>query len=1219
MANNVFAHTVIRASAGSGKTYRLSARFLQLLLAGVPVDSILATTFTRTAAFEIQSRILERLAKGALSDEGAQALSAQLSSEEHEYKVSRERLRDLTVEITRSIDRLRVSTLDAFFMRIATGFQFEIGMPPAWSIADETDNEALLQRALQATFAQTDARGAHEFAKRLFKGESKRNVESQILAIADKSLEIFRESSAEAWNDLTRYIPDSDELDTCVEKLMAAELPRNAPKGKNQDKSNAPFNGNFVSDREKLVKLLQNDDWKGALKTGLVGRVCDGSLIHRSRQIEGDLLEALQRIIRYVKAQQLAKMANALTARYALLREVDRFYNRFKRDKGAYRFDDVAEILSKLQLKDQLQRIVYRLDAKTSHLLLDEFQDSSPTQWAIIRPFAESITQRRSDDLNLNDPNDVAKLTSFFCVGDVKQAIYGWRGGVAEIFQEIEDTLPNLKKEGMEINWRSCPAIIDVVNEIFHNLTANSLWNDGVPNSEAEDKQMKRDAVLRAVEKWQRQFQDHVVSKPNQEKKGYWALEVAPRCDELNEKPDDEKFAPIYRCNHEDQPRILERDVNDAPPIFDADELNDDEEEGEDENSANEESVGKRQKATTLEYVVQRIAQLNKQYPEYSIGVLVRSRNYLNQVIRGLKRKGIEASTEGGVPIVDTASTLAALSLIKLAAHPEDTVAAFHVANVAPLAERYNLSTRNYREAAGRVSSYLREQIETFGLGKFASDARALLNSLYVDSRNRERLDKFVEYAFTYEENEPLATLDQFINAVKQARAESPSAKNIRVMTIHLSKGLEFDIVVLPELDVSSSIVDLVRLNYSDLYAGHELKRNPETGALERSSLTPIQRVVGYANKEVRQILPEEYKTIFAYEQEKHMEEALCLLYVAITRPVRMLVAIINPVLPNSSSKKKDKQQDAATETDPLQAPSSQLLSFANILRRALGGSNEKCDPSSRYFKNAQVIYENGDPNWADDDRKQTATKQATQEKKSDAIIAPTILRTREKRLLFKRETPTGGRDTLQWVPESAYKRGTALHACFELVDWLDLDGIPDDEQIERILFPLLMNRAEVDKTSREFKRMCQTPYVQALLSRASYEQPDARQNGPRAAVQLDAPNPRASWRVYRERPFSARRGETLWRGVIDRLTLLYDGDKVVAADVVDYKTNQFHVEDHRRADDPTLVPQETLDEYRRQLAYYGKVVQEQYQLPEDRVSLRLAFVSHNFTIDAKS
>ena len=78
--------------------------------------------------------------------------------------------------------------------------------------------------------------------------------------------------------------------------------------------------------------------------------------------------------------------------------------------------------------------MVYRLDAHVAHLLLDEFQDTSALQWRVLRPFAQRVGARDGG-------------RSFFCVGDVKQAIYGWRGGVAEIFEALEEDLGRLTRK----------------------------------------------------------------------------------------------------------------------------------------------------------------------------------------------------------------------------------------------------------------------------------------------------------------------------------------------------------------------------------------------------------------------------------------------------------------------------------------------------------------------------------------------------------------------------------------------------------------------------------------------------------------------------------------------------------------------------------------------------------------------------------------------------
>ena len=81
-----FTNEVVRASAGSGKTFKLSERYLKLILLGEKVDSILATTFTRKAAGEIQDRILLRLGRGANSLEGARELYDQLIKDEPEFE-----------------------------------------------------------------------------------------------------------------------------------------------------------------------------------------------------------------------------------------------------------------------------------------------------------------------------------------------------------------------------------------------------------------------------------------------------------------------------------------------------------------------------------------------------------------------------------------------------------------------------------------------------------------------------------------------------------------------------------------------------------------------------------------------------------------------------------------------------------------------------------------------------------------------------------------------------------------------------------------------------------------------------------------------------------------------------------------------------------------------------------------------------------------------------
>ena len=110
--------------------------------------------------------------------------------------------------------------------------------------------------------------------------------------------------------------------------------------------------------------------------------------------------------------------------------------------------------LGEAAIADRLDEVVYRLDGQVAHLLLDEFQDTSALQWRVLRPFAQRVIRGGED-------------RSFFCVGDVKQAIYGWRGGVAEIFDALDDEFGGLPSQALNESFRSSPVVIDCVNQVF--------------------------------------------------------------------------------------------------------------------------------------------------------------------------------------------------------------------------------------------------------------------------------------------------------------------------------------------------------------------------------------------------------------------------------------------------------------------------------------------------------------------------------------------------------------------------------------------------------------------------------------------------------------------------------------------------------------------------------------------------------------------------------
>src|SRR5262245_45086819 len=122
MSAMAFPALVIRASAGSGKTHQLTNRYLALLAAGVEPDAILATTFTRKAAGEILNRVLERLAKAAGDGATAKTLAVQIRTP----KLQRRDCVALLRLLLRNLHRVRIGTLDSFYIGLAGSFSLEL-------------------------------------------------------------------------------------------------------------------------------------------------------------------------------------------------------------------------------------------------------------------------------------------------------------------------------------------------------------------------------------------------------------------------------------------------------------------------------------------------------------------------------------------------------------------------------------------------------------------------------------------------------------------------------------------------------------------------------------------------------------------------------------------------------------------------------------------------------------------------------------------------------------------------------------------------------------------------------------------------------------------------------------------------------------------------------------------------------------------------------------
>lgn len=1050
-AGRRFPHVVIRASAGTGKTFQLSNRFLGLALADEPFDTILATTFTHKAAGEILDRVLQRLADAALDGEKL----AELAEHVGDAKLDRRRCLDVLRQMVRQLHRLRVSTLDSFFIQIAQSFSLDLGLPPGWQIVDEAVDRGLRAEAIRAVLRNESTRDAVELMHLLTKGEASRSVGRQIATLVDQLYGLYTEAPPEAWETLPRGKSlRPEQLQAALEALAAVEL----PDGKQ-----------FSKAREQELGNATLGDWKTFISKGIAAKVARGEEKYGRTPIPPEVIAAYQPLIKHAKAELVGQIANQTAATRRLLERFDAAYQRLKFGRRALRFEDVTRELTAADLDGRTDEIAYRLDSQVSHLLLDEFQDTAPLQWRVLRPFARRIVDRGG-------------RRSFFCVGDVKQAIYGWRGGVAEIFEALGKELDHLQPRSLNRSWRSCQVIIDTVNRVFGGLEDNRV--------------LQRDAA--AARRWSERFEQHTTAYPKLP--GYCRMIAAPAAGE-----------------------------------------------------------GEKQDEVTLVYAAGEVAALHRLTPGCRIGVLVRKNEAVARLIYELRNRGVEASEEGGNPLTDSPAVQLVLSLLTLADHPGDTAARFHVAH-SPLGAGLGLTDHDDAAAASRLSQAIRRGLMDRGYGPTLYGWVGEL-AASCDRRDLDRLMQLVELAYGYEAA-ATTRADDFVALVSEQKVEDPSAAAVRVMTVHQAKGLQFDVVVLPQLDT-------------------RLTGQPPPHVVGRPGPTEdVQHVCRYVAKDIRALLPEEFQRMFDEHHRQVVEESLCLLYVAMTRAVHALHVIVAPSPQNEKMIRN---------------------TLAGLLRAALA-DGQRVEPGS-------VLYEHGDPAWF----KTAAPKEPVVTPRPGEEAVPERLRVklaeprRRRWRGLERRSPSqleGGPRVdlalrLRLDTSAALDRGTLVHAWFEQIRWLE-DGLPDDATLHEVAETLAVRGMNVPALIEQFRRALDRPAIRAALSRATYRQPAGDEMDCRVHAGPHVAQPR--WELWRERPFAVRDGDAILRGTIDRLVVLCDGDAPVAADVLDFKTDSV------AADDPQGI-EARVEEYRPQLEAYRRAVGSLFGLDPERISARLAFV----------
>ncbi|NKQ41913.1 MAG: RecB-like helicase [Sulfurovum sp.] len=418
-------HLAYSASAGSGKTFALSVRYISLLFMGESPSSILAATFTNKAAAEMRQRVVDSLRNLGDNEAFLGAVLEQTGfSEEEIFKKQPEVLARFLSHSS------YIVTLDSFFSGILRSASLELGLEPDFVTKTEGDDElekhfldevqanSLLANLVKLAIDIEDKRFGKIFdlMQNFYKVDPllpKKKESNLVLAKQEEACEVLRLKMIKALTDAGAAV-------RCMKQFETKSTKELFTKG--------------LFEKETIVE----HSWY--------------------KKVANDEIEGLYAFLKI----ELGKWAEARES--IVLHNLFTIYDYYKnanitnaKSSGVLSFDDLTYFTYRLLHESISKEFLYfKIDAKFKHILLDELQDTSTLQFLLLKPLIDEIFAGQGQ----------SEFKSFFYVGDTKQSLYRFRGGVEELFDKVAENY-GVEVLPMDTNYRSSKSVVEQVNRWF--------------------------------------------------------------------------------------------------------------------------------------------------------------------------------------------------------------------------------------------------------------------------------------------------------------------------------------------------------------------------------------------------------------------------------------------------------------------------------------------------------------------------------------------------------------------------------------------------------------------------------------------------------------------------------------------------------------------------------------------------------------------------------
>lgn len=453
---------ILKASAGTGKTYRLSLEYIGSLIQGIDFRDILVMTFTRKATSEIKERILSFLYQMCFEQDFKEEIERNLKNIYGEqFIINYAKLKDIYSDIIENKDKLKIYTIDAF-----TNMLFKNIVAPylkiyKYEIIDDDGNKEILTKTFQKLFENKEA---FNIFRDFLEDNSERDMRKYITMIEKLINERWKFIVIEEGNKTYNKTFEYSDLDGLIEEFknivniisdIKGYEPEQMFKKDFKDFWNTSEKKEYIY--EKYDSFLKNTPWNGnKIKNSKKADITVE--VDNLTNIYSKLLENLAKDLFNTKV--IPYENNILKT----IETIYRVYDEIKMREKKFTYTDISNYTFKYLYNKDLgfidddgnltNEFFEVIDGNIRSIFIDEFQDTSILQWKILK-------------------NIIDKSENIICVGDEKQSIYGWRGGEKRLFENL-DIIIDADVEILNTCYRSSENIIKYVNDLFIDISQNT-------------------------------------------------------------------------------------------------------------------------------------------------------------------------------------------------------------------------------------------------------------------------------------------------------------------------------------------------------------------------------------------------------------------------------------------------------------------------------------------------------------------------------------------------------------------------------------------------------------------------------------------------------------------------------------------------------------------------------------------------------------------------